>query len=331
MNVSSVQSFLRSRTFVILGILSLGLSVTMLYEAARMAPLNSDNEKTFVTSHSTLEEYHQLRKEWRPRVLANASAHAFSQLASRATQTPEGHLRATVGGHTAIWLLLTNVLLIMHFREKALFYMWGTFAAVTFGYTPEIASRIYPWDMPALFFFTAFIVCWDRLAYRSMSLVILGGLLFKETTIVLCCAFLFLDTPLKKRLKYLVLTVTLFIVVKVAVDLAVGNPLPVLSMSAKRFDEWRLLLNVQDLAALRIAHPVWINAGTFLALLLLPNKNRTVLMLKCVASLFAVSVFLFGIIREYRIWFEAIPLALHGLFCTFNSQLEPNRASKRKG
>ena len=59
--------------------------------------------------------------------------------------------------------------------------------------------------------------------------------------------------------------------------------------------------------------PLFINAGTLLAFLLLPHATRTLVAFKAIALAFIAGNFLFGIITEYRIWFELIPLALYGL------------------
>lgn len=58
--------------------------------------------------------------------------------------------------------------------------------------------------------------------------------------------------------------------------------------------------------------PLFINVGTFLALLCLPLINKKMAMLKLIALIFAVENFLFAVIWEYRVWFEIIPVTLLG-------------------
>jgi hypothetical protein len=229
-----------------------------------------------------------------------------------------------VGLFTAGWLLLTNVSLIFSFGRHSLIIMWGIFAAIAFGYSPGLVVRVYPWDLPALFFFTLWIILFHHGKYYLLPIVIIIGMLFKETTIVLLVGFLFLPLPLRKRLNLVLITGIFYIIVKVIVELAVQNPIPFLSLSVTPDNKGGLqdLWIIENLALLlqsRVyAHPIWVNAGTLLALLLLPSKGRSILMLKSIAALFVISIFIFGKIFEYRIWFEAAPIAVYGLALYFS-------------
>lgn len=309
-------------------LLSSALCVSLFYQTALLAQFDTENRYTFVTSHSTLQNYAQLRKEWRPRVLSNAGAHLFGQVMATITASPADHLRATIGAYSAFWLFLTNALLIAAFGRSACVYLWGISAAVVFGYMPGIVTRVYPWDMPALFFFTLFLVAYAKKAYRFIPYIILTGLLFKETTVVLCGAFLFFEIPWKKRLSDACVTSALFVAVKVGIDIAVGNPLPFFSMSERPpgRQELRLFANLHTILTPALAHPVWLNAGTFAALLVLPVKTRAILMSKCIAILFAINLLLFGMIQEYRIWFEMAPLAVYALIKHFEREPAAGRA-----
>jgi len=161
--------------------------------------------------------------------------------------------------------------------------------------------------------------------------VILVGALFKETTAVLCIALLFLPIPWRGRLKLAIIAGVLFVLVKVAVDMAVGNPLPFFSPSIWPPGRHHLRLegNVAELLSTPLSmHPIWINAGTLVALMVLPGKDRTLLMLKCVAASFTLSIFVFAEIREFRIWFEMAPLAVYALVNHFAGKDLPNNAAE---
>ncbi len=151
--------------------------------------------------------------------------------------------------------------------------------------------------------------------------MILLGLLFKETTAVLCISFFFLDIPMKERLRYFVVTAALFVAAKVSVDLAVGNRIPFFSMttSPPTGGSPRIVENLRILASARLAHPVLINAGTLVALAVLPGRSRTLTMARWVAIAFTVNTFFFAMIDEYRIWFELAPLAVYALACRFEA------------
>jgi hypothetical protein len=56
-----------------------------------------------------------------------------------------------------------------------------------------------------------------------------------------------------------------------------------------------------------------VNAGTVLALWLLPPRPDAVRIFQVLAVLVAVNLLVFGRIVEYRIWFELIPLSVFGL------------------
>jgi hypothetical protein len=190
-----------------------------------------------------------------------------------------------------------------------------------FGYCPGIVNRVYPWDLPALFFFSAFVACYHRKVYRAIPVVILLGLLFKETTAVLCLSFLFLDIPMRDRLRYFIVTAVLFVVAKVSIDLAVRNPTPFFSMTTSRPSGGgpRIMANLRTLATASLAHPVFINAGTLVALAILPGRSRTLTMLRWLAIAFTVNTFFFAMIDEYRIWFELAPLAVYALASRFEA------------
>jgi len=103
------------------------------------------------------------------------------------------------GFYHALWLLLLFVILILH-RRDAILIMLGVFGGLIYNFTMPDGQWFYPWDMPALFFFTwACLLCDERRLFPLMAVVWLGSL-FKET--ILCCTLLLLLSghwPLKKK------------------------------------------------------------------------------------------------------------------------------------
>jgi len=79
------------------------------------------------------------------------------------------------------------------------------------------------------------------------------------------------------------------------------------------------LSNVLSIFNGNLYNLIFINAGTALAFLILPTKDRYILCLKFIALIFITSNFIYGNIQEYRIFIEIIPFALYGfdkvLFC----------------
>jgi len=106
-----------------------------------------------------------------------------------------------------------------------------------------------------------------------------------------------------------------FLVLKLAVDLAVQNPVPLFSPTVQPPDggSCRLGQNLRLLLSSPLAHPIWLNAGTLAALALIPSRIRLVSLTRTVAVCFALSIFVFGVVSEYRIWFEMAPLAVVAL------------------
>jgi hypothetical protein len=300
------------RDWVALALVAVALCVCAFYLTASVAPLNPDNNRTFMASQFATARGAELRQEWRPRVLSVAAADLVAdRLWSAGVRPPELHLMVTVGLYSAIWMALCCAVLLWGFGRRALVLVWGVLAAVTFAYAPGVATRVYPWDFPALFFFSAFASLYHRRIYKALPVVILAGLPFKETTAVLCLSFLFLDLPMKERLRYLAVTAVLFAGLKVAIDAAVHNPVPFLSMTSRTPNEGtlRLVENLRSIARPQIAHPVLINAGTLVALAVVPGRGRTARMTRWVAIAFAANTLMFAIIEEYRIWLELAPLA----------------------
>lgn len=304
------------RDWVVLALLALALCVCTYHLTASLAFLHPDNAHTFVTAHLDDIRYGELRQEWRPRVLSIGSADVIAEfLWKQGIRDALTHLPLTIGLHSAFWLLLVNAALLWAFRRRAVVLMWGVFAAVVFGYCPGVVDRVYPWDLPALFFFTAFVACYHRRIYGALPVIVLAGLLFKETTAVLCLAFFFLDIPVKTRVRYAVVTAALFVAVKVIADLAVGNPVPFFSMTVRPPDggTTRAMENLRIVARAALAHPVFINAGTLVALAVVSARNPAARMARWVAAAFAVNTLAFAVINEYRIWIELAPLAVYVL------------------
>jgi len=65
--------------------------------------------------------------------------------------------------------------------------------------------------------------------------------------------------------------------------------------------------------AVTIAHPglnhvVFVNAGTLLVMMVLPWRTYREMLFKLTAVVFATGVILFGVVIEFRVWYEILPL-----------------------
>jgi hypothetical protein len=150
--------------------------------------------------------------------------------------------------------------------------------------------------------------------------------------------------PFRRRLICAGITLVAALALKAGVDLLSGNPSPLFTMTyqvtdllskaayehqpitgALTFKTSRLAANLREIFVLKIDSPLFINAGLLVALLLLPIKKRPIGMLKVITGVFILGIFLFGVINEYRIWFELIPISLYALdIYFFHLPMEPS-------
>ena len=93
------------------------------------------------------------------------------------------------GLYHAFWLLLLFLAVTFALRHS-LFINLGIFAGLMYNFSPVSGPYFYPWDFPAMLFFTLAILLFERRQMWLMAVVICAGCFFKET--VLVCALLFL-------------------------------------------------------------------------------------------------------------------------------------------
>ncbi|MGB7745817.1 MAG: tetratricopeptide repeat protein, partial [Verrucomicrobiia bacterium] len=218
------------------------------------------------------------------------------------------------GFYHAMWLFLLFLLLILY-RRDALLIMLGVFGGLMYNLTdPSNPPFYYPWDMPTMFFFTlACLLYDDRRLWPLMVVVWLGGL-FKETS--LCCALLILlgeHWPLKKRVAGFAATVIATLAANKFLMTLYGVKAPVLAMNDAPhvidiIRNTRLFYNFDILFSLDVRHVLFANAGSLLIILLIPWRNRRDVVFKLLIMSFIIGEFFCGIIKEFRIWYELLPL-----------------------
>ena len=72
---------------------------------------------------------------------------------------------------------------------------------------------------------------------------------------------------------------------------------------------WDVLLsNIQLLFSANLDHVLFTNAGALFIMMLIPWCNRWDVVFKILAVVFILGQFLCGVIIEYRIWYEILPL-----------------------
>lgn len=219
------------------------------------------------------------------------------------------------GFYHALWLFLLYLVLILH-RRDALLIMLGVFSGLMYNFTIPAGRWFCPWDMPTMFFFTWACLLYDQRQFFPLMVVVWLGSQFKETT--LCCALLVLlgqHWPWKKRFAgFATLAVVCLLTRKLLmVDYGVKTAFFALN-NAENLHEfvlktWGVLLdNIQFLFSTNLDHVLFTNAGALFIMMLIPWRNRRDVVFKILAVVFIIGQFLGGIIIEYRIWYEILPL-----------------------
>ena len=214
----------------------LGLSVTLAFQAAALAPLHADNERAFHSFSNGIEEYRDFKVAWRTRLLANFGAAEVARWNDRFAQQRNDEASAlewTIASWTVLWFALLGLMYVHAAGRRSIFYLFGTFSALLFGYTPSV-ERIYPWDLPIVVIFTAFLILYVRKKYWLIAAVLPLGMGFKETSAVLCLAFIFTEQSWTRRLVLLTVSLSACLAVKTAIDIYVDVPIPFFTMEYAR-------------------------------------------------------------------------------------------------
>lgn len=305
--------------YVVPSLIAIGVSIPLFVETALVSTLDPDDQAAFYSLSNGWQAYADFKTAWRPRLFSNGLAALTGRLSEwilskTSVQFILNPLELTVALWTITWFLLICFVLILFRKRHAAFYIFGTFAGLSYGYMPRLSTRIYPWDLPALFIFTLFVLLYSRDKYKWLFALAPLGMGFKETSLILCAVFLFSELPWKNRWVLLLGSGALCVGIKILLDLYVHAPVPFFTME-NGFESSRVTnyYIIRNLIGFREFIPVFINAGTLLAFLLLPIYNQKILGMKFIAGLFMLGNLLFGNIFEYRIWFEMIPFALYGI------------------
>ena len=313
---SGTQAYALARRFGPAAFVALSLALALYYQALLVAPLHYHSAQAFYELESVWPP--SLVQAWKSRVLSLLLAQWLQGLAKLLPELPTALPAPTletlgIAQWLALWFLVLSAIQLVAYRERALFYVLGSYACVVFGYSAGLDLRIYPWDMPALAVFALFVaLLHTRRPPWQIMLAIWAGMPFKETAIVLCLFPLALELNWQKRAAWALVTLLGCVLLKLGIDLLAGNTAVGLTMAADSFYDdgslwaWNLRKLVRGL-------PLFVNAGTLVAFLLLPSASPTIRTFKWIALAFAAGNLLFGVITEYRIWFEMIPLALYAL------------------
>jgi hypothetical protein len=299
-------------------VLAAGVVPPLFYHTVVLSTQQPDNRTTFESFASGMSGYVELKTAWKTRLFSNAlawqssrfSAWILDRLDFKYINRP---LPLTIALWTVGWFAAISLLYVLFTKRRAAFFILATYAAISFGYQDKLpTTRIYPWDMPALFIFVLFVFLLARNRFRWLLVLLPLGMGFKETAGVLCVAFLFAsELPPRRRWTMFVGAAALCAGVKLGIDSFTRSSSPLLTMETGLGGEVSALYLLRNLRSLSSVVPVLVNAGTLLAFFFLPAPDGKTRTLRIVAAAFVAGNFLFGTVLEYRIWFELIPFALY--------------------
>ncbi|MCH2173375.1 hypothetical protein MK489_21585 [Myxococcota bacterium] len=330
-----------------LAVVAAALCVMLYHQVRWLVPLHHHNVVTFraydqgfeMDSFESSLGRMDLGATWGPRVLSNVAGSLATRECCAGRELSLPNLGQMLHGedfpHDAglygvFWLALIFGLYLLAFGGEALIPILGTYCGVAFGYMPGIADRIYPWDMPSLFFFSAFLVCLVRGRLLVFLPLLPVAVLFKETAIVLALAYAFVPGSLRRRAMFTAVALGLCVAARwVGVEISgseVSTPdlLPRLAANLRFVFGFELPSEDWYHPAVMVPHPLLIDAGLLVAFVLHPPRGPHRAALWTVVGAFTAAAFASGVVFEYRIWFELIPILLYPWYA---DRLAPRVAS----
>ena len=231
-------------------------------------------------------------------------------------------LKNAFGLYHTFWLLLLFLAVIFALRHS-LFINLGIFAGLMYNFSPLSGPYFYPWDMPAMLFFTLAILCFERRQMFLMAAATCAGCFFKET--VLVCALLALFAShwkWGKRVLTFAGIVAVYVLGKKFLLSQLHLNVAALSLGdAANLRGWlgpRILMenfagNLGVLFSPALNSVIFANAGTLVAVLVLGWRRRFVPYMTVILAFLAGLVLLPlkppGI-TEVRVFMQILPLSL---------------------
>jgi hypothetical protein len=238
-----------------------------------------------------------------------------------ADQAQIERLANVFGLYHALWLLMLFVVIVFALRYS-LFINLGIFAGLMYDFSPGSGPYFFPWDVPAMFFFTLAALLFERRQIWLMMLVVCAGAFFKET--VLACALLVLfagQWKWSKRIMAFIGMFAVYVLGKKVLLKGLQLDVPAFSMgdASGLFQVLNpvsflgnLFENLKVLFAPTFNSVIFANAGTVVAVLVLCWKKPFLPYLAVILAYLAGLVFLplkpAGI-TEVRVFMQILPLS----------------------
>ena len=225
------------------------------------------------------------------------------------------------GLYHACWLLLLFLCIILALRYSLLINL-GIFAGLMYNFSPTSGPYFYPWDMPAMLFFTLAVLFFERRKIWMMAAAICAGAFFKETALV-CALLIFFVDQWKWTRKVLAFAglILVYMIGKKCLLTHLNIAAPMFSPGDAvhlrgSFSPSALingfLDNVRALFSPTLNSIFFVNAGTLAAVLVLGWQRRFLPYMTVIVA-FIAGLFLFARspgISETRDFMEVLPLSL---------------------
>jgi hypothetical protein len=251
----------------------------------------------------------------------------FSLNEKGANEAQIDRLSNVFGLYHSCWLLLLFVVIIFALRNS-LFVNLGIFAGLMYDFSPVAGPNFFPWDLPAMFFFTVAALLFERRYLWTMAVVVLAGSFFRETVLV-CALLTFFAGEWKwpKRLLTFTGIVVVYFLVKKILLGGLHLEVPIMGDNASVTQQINpfsiigsFIDNLKVLFLPTFNSVIFANAGTAVAVFILCWQKRFLPYMAIIAAYLAGLVLLPvkppGI-TEVRVFMQILPLSfmLLGTWC----------------
>ena len=306
----------------IMAILVLGVSLSLFNYAQSVSKLHPHTHNQFL-NYPILKT---LGQPWAGRgasywlaskATAGLQVVATGQYGRQAVQEVDGQLHldarldARIGAYVAALFAMSCVAWIVFYPGvTGLIGIMVTLGAILWGYMPvtlgNAATRIYPWDMPAVVAWTWIVVLHSR-GYRWWAaLLLIPAVMFKETSMLL--VILFIDR--KRYVELSVACASAAIGSLLAKSLCgwVPGSVELTGWCSGGYTGYRWIYNLRFLFGFEKGwyfSPILANCGTILASVFVCRSKRYATIL----VLFCGGIMACGVCHEWRIWMEVAPVS----------------------
>lgn len=299
----------------------LSLCVSHYYFAKQATILSNQRDLKYKTDsflcirQGGMKQYDKLETPFKGRILSIAAGNAFTVIYGDIKKMTIVKFGQAVGAYEAVGLFFAMILMILFFKNPLLCIV-ALAAGVSYRWTPAAEGFIFPWDAPMLSIWAGILVL-SQSRYRKWLPVAAGlAMGFKETIILAALIPLF-DVTISKRERFnrFLITGCTCVAVKVLIDIAVGNPVPLFTMwshyptPCRTGEYWLVHRNINTLMQLNLNHTIFSAGGLIVAAFLLPVSKMS----RSIVLTYIPFMFAFCVITEARLWNEMIPVILFGL------------------